>query len=120
MTDRAITGMETSTAQAIKLAVVSATGLSKDALHIYFGMAVFVVLAAISKQLRPYLAWSCVLALACLGEIVDWRNDVQSLGYWRWQASLHDVLNTLFWPSVLTLLWYLSSRAKHGPDLPEE
>ncbi|QBF28962.1 hypothetical protein EXN22_25945 [Pseudomonas tructae] len=112
--------METSTVQAIKLAIVSTTGLSKDALHIYFGMAVFVFLAAISKQLRPYLAWSCVLALACLGETVDCWDDVQSLGYWRWQASLHDVLNTLFWPSVLTLLWYLSSRARQGPHVSED
>jgi hypothetical protein len=100
--------------------IVSATGLSKDALHIYFGMVVFVTLAAISKQPRPYLAWSCVLALACMGEIVDGWDDLHSLGYWRWQASLHDVLNTLFWPSVLTLLGYLRSRAKHGPNFPEK
>ncbi|WP_460422468.1 hypothetical protein [Pseudomonas sp. ZL2] len=112
--------METSTAQAIKLAIVSVTGLSKDALHIYFGMVVFVALAAISKQPKPYLAWSCVLALACMGEIVDGWDDLHSLGYWRWQASLHDVLNTVFWPSVLTLLWYLRSRAKHGPNFPEK
>ena len=31
--------MDISTTQSLKLAIVSATGLSRDALHIYVGMA---------------------------------------------------------------------------------
>ena len=103
--------MEISTAQAIKLAIISATGLSRDALHIYFGMAVFVVLTAMNKRLRPYLAWLCVLAMACLVELVDWHDDLHSYGYWRWRGSVHDILNTLCWPSVLTFFWYLRHRS---------
>lgn len=97
--------METSTAQAIKLAIVSATGLSKDALHIYVGLAVLLTAAAVlRKPLRSIVPWLVVLTVAVSGELIDMHDDIVSLGYWRWGASLHDVLNTLFWPTVLLLL----------------
>lgn len=104
--------MDTSTTQSIKLAIVSATGLSKDALHIYVGMAVYLMLIAITRRFRPYIGWLVVFIIACAGEWVDRRDDIESLGYWRWQASAHDVLNTLFWPTALTLLWLLKCRTK--------
>ena len=100
--------METSLFQASKLAIVSATGLSKDALHIYAGLAVF-LLAAVLMRGRPSLAWPwCVVLLtAVVAEALDLRDDIASLGHWRWAASLHDVLNTVAWPSVLTVLFHL-------------
>ncbi|MDU8357834.1 hypothetical protein [Pseudomonas syringae group sp. J309-1] len=104
--------MDTSTAQSIKLAIVSATGLSKDALHIYVGMAVYLTLAAITRRFRPYIGWAAVLIIACAGEWVDRRDDIASLGYWRWEASTHDILNTLFWPTLLTLLWIFKCKIK--------
>jgi len=97
--------METSTAQTIKLAIVQATGLSKDALHIYVGLAVmFTAAVVLHKPLRSIVPWLVVLAVAVAGEMIDMHDDITSLGYWRWGASLHDVLNTLFWPSVLLFL----------------
>jgi hypothetical protein len=104
--------MDISIAQSIKLAIVSATGLSKDALHIYLGMAVYLTLIVGTRRFRPYLGWLAVFIIACAGEWVDRRDDIGSFGYWRWQASAHDVLNTLFWPTVLTLLWLLKCRSK--------
>ncbi|WP_110948689.1 hypothetical protein [Pseudomonas bohemica] len=106
--------MDTSTAQSIKLAIVSATGLSKAALHIYVGMAVYLILIAISRRFRPYIGWLVVFIIACAGEWVDRRDDIESLGYWRWQASIHDVLNTMFWPTALTLFWLLKCRNKQA------
>ncbi|MCG2592892.1 hypothetical protein LZ009_08875 [Ramlibacter sp. XY19] len=97
--------METTAVQAIKLAIVAATGLSKDALHIYVGLAVFLVAAAASRRpVASWLPWIAVLAVALLGEAVDMRDDLLSIGHWRWAASLHDVLNTVFWPTVLMVL----------------
>ncbi len=97
--------METSTTQAIKLAIISATGLSKDALHIYVGLTTQLTAAAIlRKPLRSIISWIMVLTLTVAGEMVDMRDDIATLGYWRWEASLHDVLNTIFWPSVLLIL----------------
>jgi len=97
--------METSAVQSIKLVIVAATGLSKDALHIYVGLAVFLAMAVVlRKPLRSIVPWLAVVAVAVAGEVLDMRDDIASLGYWRWSASLHDVLNTIFWPTVLFLL----------------
>ncbi|KQQ49354.1 hypothetical protein ASF84_23470 [Pseudomonas sp. Leaf127] len=101
--------MDTSIAQGLKLALVSATGLSKDALHIYIGMALYLTVSICIRRFRPCLGWLVVFIIACAGEWVDRRDDIASFGYWRWQASVHDVLNTLFWPTVLTLLGLLST-----------
>lgn len=106
--------MDTSITQTLKLAIVSATGLSKDALHIYVGMAVYLTLIVITRRFKPCIALLAVLLIACAGEWVDRRDDLASLGYWRWQASVHDILNTVFWPTVLTLLWVLKCRTKTG------
>lgn len=97
--------MGTSTFQSIKLAIVGAVGLPKDALHIYVGMMVFLgVVVVLRKPLRSLLPWCAVLLAACLGEVLDMRDDIASLGYWRWSASVHDIINTIFWPSVLLIL----------------
>ncbi|SMF93928.1 hypothetical protein SAMN02949497_1224 [Methylomagnum ishizawai] len=97
--------METSLVQAAKLAIVSATGLSKDALHIYVGLTVYwVTTLAIGKHTRAFHPLLIVVFIACLGEMLDMRDDISSLGYWRWSASLHDVVNTSFWPFVLYLI----------------
>lgn len=94
--------METSTFQSIKLSLVSASGLSKDALHIYIGMGVFVLSAVLfRKSIGSWLPIGFVLLAAILGEALDLRDNLGSLGAWRWKASVHDLINTSFWPVVL-------------------
>lgn len=89
----------------MKMALVSITGLSKDALHIYVGLtALFLAVIILRKPLRSYVPWFLVLGLSVAGELVDLRDDLIRLGYWRWEAGLHDILNTQFWPTVLLLL----------------
>ena len=56
--------MDTSTAQSIKLFIVSATGLSKDALHIYVGLTVYLTLMAVVRRGRPYVGWLVVFGVA--------------------------------------------------------
>lgn len=97
--------MDTSVVQTAKLAIVGATGLSKDALHIYVGLAVYLASRFVfRKQPHAFGPVVLVLLVACLGEALDMRDDILSLGHWRWGASLHDVINTAFWPVVLHLL----------------
>lgn len=97
--------MDTSNFQTIKLAVVGFTGLSKDALHVYVGLTVFLVVALVHKRrLRSLWTVGSVLLVASLGELLDMRDDLTSLGHWRWRASLHDIVNTTFWPMVLWVL----------------
>ena len=95
----------TSFVQSLKLSVVGFTGLSKDALHVYAGLAGCLLAAALFRRsittLRPWLA---VLVVALCVEAFDAFDDWVDLGRWRYMASLHDVLNTMFWPTVLALL----------------
>lgn len=99
--------MELSFVQTTKLAIVAVTGLSKDSLHIYTGMAIFLLAMLLRRSPRVFVPWLTVLLVAVLGEMLDRRDDLLSLARWRWKASLHDVLNTLFWPTVLALLLWL-------------
>ncbi len=97
--------MDTSFYQATKLALVSTIGLSKDALHVYVGLGVFLVAMFISrKPLNSIFPVAVVLFAALTGEALDMSDDIASVGYLRWKASLADIINTLFWPLVIWLL----------------
>ena len=97
--------MALSTFQAIKHDLQSTVGLSKDALHIYVGLGVFLITAAIARLgLRSIAPLIAALVVAILGEALDARDNFRTLGQWRVGASIHDVLNTLFWPLALWLL----------------
>lgn len=73
--------MQTSTVQTIKLAVVSFTGLSKDALHVHVGLAVFLLVALVDKRgLRSMWTVGTVVLVASLGELLDMRDDLLSVG----------------------------------------
>jgi hypothetical protein len=86
------------TVENIKLAIVQFTGLSKDTLHVYVGLGVFFAVAAVSpKRLRSIIPLLAVLAVAFAGELVDRLDKNQ----WRLLESLHDLLNTLFWPAAI-------------------
>jgi hypothetical protein len=95
----------TSFVQSLKLDIIAATGLSKDALHVYLGLIVWLLTAALwRKSITAWKPWLVVLVVACGIEAFDAFHDWIDVGYWRVGASIHDVLNTMFWPTVLTLL----------------
>jgi hypothetical protein len=97
--------MAMSAFQSMKHEIVQFASLSKDALHIYVGMGVFLISSAVAqKGLRSAFAICLVVALAVLGELLDARDDLRIHGHWRFLASLHDLVNTLFWPLMLWLL----------------
>jgi len=105
--------METSWYQAAKLVLESTLGLSRDALHVHVGLAVFIVAALIlRKPPHSSIPLAAVFLAAVMGEGLDMRDDLRSLGYWRWKDSVGDVANTVFWPLVL---WALARwRATEG------
>jgi hypothetical protein len=97
--------VETSWYQAAKLFLVATLGLSKDALHVHVGLGVFLLAALIFRRpLSSPIPVAAVILAALAGETLDMWDDVRSLGYWRWQASVGDVVNTIFWPLVLWAL----------------
>ncbi|AXY55687.1 hypothetical protein CDG60_03210 [Acinetobacter chinensis] len=90
--------------QNFKIYIVNFTDLARDALHIYAGLAVYLIVALLHKrQLKSHFAiWAVVLvAVGC--ELFDARDDLINHGYWRVGASLHDIVNTLFWPLIIWL-----------------
>jgi hypothetical protein len=97
--------MAMSAFQSMKHEIVQFASLSKDALHVYVGMGVFLLGSAVAqKGLRSAFAVLAVLVLALIGELLDARDDLRSHGHWRYMASLHDFVNTVFWPLMLWLL----------------
>jgi hypothetical protein len=102
--------MAMSAFQSMEHEIVQVASLSKDALHIYVGMTVFLIGTALAqKGLRSVFPLLAVLALALLGEMLDARDDFHKYGHWRVMASLHDLINTMFWP---TALWLLASYSR--------
>ncbi|OQW78851.1 MAG: hypothetical protein BVN32_04465 [Proteobacteria bacterium ST_bin14] len=91
--------------QAAKLWLIGLTGLGKDALHIYVGLALFLGSAVLFKwSLASWKPWAIVLAAALLGEAWDIRDRIASDMALDLAGDWHDIWNTLFWPSVLALL----------------
>ena len=91
--------------QSFKHDVVQFAALSKDALHVYVGLVVFLAVAAFARKgLRSTWALLAVVAVAVVGEILDLRDELRDHERLKWWASVHDLLNTCFWPLVLWLL----------------
>lgn len=91
--------------QAAKLWLIGLTGLGKDALHIYVGLALFLGSALLFKwSLASWKPWAIVLAAALLGEAWDIRDRIAGDMALDLAGDWHDIWNTLFWPSVLALL----------------
>ncbi|OKY26603.1 hypothetical protein [Thalassotalea sp. PP2-459] len=104
--------METSPYQGLKLTILEFLSLSKDAIHIHIGLLVFFLAVLLWRRGRPdILALLPVFVIAGGMEVLDLQDDWASLGYMRWSASLHDLINTIFWPTfVVVSNMYLNKR----------
>ncbi len=100
---------------AFKMNVVETTGLAKDALHIYVGVGVYLLcLVALrpiikSQGIRSFIALIVVTCIALLGEYLDNRDTIESLGLASLSrdqilASIRDLLNTCMLSYVLFAL----------------
>lgn len=85
--------------------IVASTGLGKDALHIYFGLALFVAVRLIWRWRGGWLvAWLAVLAMATGGEWLDMALEAERSAIQPDAAHWHDLWNTMFWPTILLLV----------------
>lgn len=94
----------------LKQALSAATGASEDLLHVHFGLLIFVVVAVVFRR-RMHSLWpvSLVWAFALLNEFVDYFAP-----QWQADTSAFDVLNSVFWPTVLFLV---ARRRRINPPL---
>lgn len=85
---------------ALKDAIRQDTGLANTLLHIHCGLLVLLVARVISgRSLGSFVPFLAVLVLELANEMIDYINH----GSWRWPDTLGDVINTLFWPLILSL-----------------
>jgi len=98
--------MKSSFYQLMKLDILSTVHLSRDAVHIYVGLfCLLLYIIVFRKRIDSWLPLLPVVLLALLMESLDLRDDFQTLGHFRWGASLHDIVNTLFWPFIIVTMF---------------
>lgn len=97
-----------STYQNAKAAIITILELSHDAIHVHLGLIVF--FAAVVLWKKGSIEARCLIPVviaASLMEAFDLGDDYTYLHYFRQTAlesSIHDLLNTLFWPVVIVIL----------------
>jgi|SRR5690349_1927341 len=91
--------------QSAKFWLMDLTGLSKDALHVYVGLTVFLGMALIFRlPLRDWRPLAAAFLAAMAGEIWDLIERLAPGRDPVWAANWHDIWNTMFWPTMLFLL----------------
>ena len=109
----------------VKDGIEAATGLSRDALHVYAAfLAQLTAALLIRRSLAHPLPWLCVLLLAIANEYADIHRD-DLVEDWELPASQHDLWNTMLLPSVLLVVARFAPRlmvrrAGSAPDAPPE
>lgn len=85
--------------QLLKLWLLAALPLTKDAIHVYIGfLCLLVALVVLRRRLTSYWALVPGIVVSVTMEIFDLRD-----GY-GWTASVHDLINTNLMPFVLVTL----------------
>lgn len=91
--------------QSTKLWLAELVGLSKDALHVYVGLAAFLLAALIFRlPLRDWRPLAVAFVVALAGEVWDMAEWISRGDRLRWGSAWHDLWNTMFWPVVLYAL----------------
>jgi hypothetical protein len=88
--------------QSTKIFLSEVTSLGKDALHIYVGLAVMLlVVVALKKPLSDWRPIAAVALASVAGEIWDVIDTFSHGRTPKWNANWKDVWNTMFWPTIL-------------------
>jgi len=88
--------------QSVKLLAMDLTDLAKDALHIYVGMSVMLLVAiGFKRSLADWRPLAAVALASVAGEIWDVIDTFSHGRTPRWDANWKDIWNTMFWPTIL-------------------
>ena len=97
----------------IKTAISDLIGLSKDALHIHLGLAIFVGLVLLlRKSPSSILPWLGVLAFELVNETLDafhWRTGELDIDL---PGAIKDIGNTMLWPTVALIAFRVIERRR--------
>ena len=100
-----VAAVPTSGYQLLKLHVLGALRLSKDAAHVYLGVGCF-LLAVILLRIPPssFKALLPGLVLGLLMEAVDLRDSYRDTSRLLWVNSVKDLVNGNLLPALLVLV----------------
>jgi len=110
-----------------KIRLVEAVGLTNDAMHIHGSLLILFVAALVLRR-RPDSIWCWLIVFAA--ELFNEYADLRGLapGEATMDAALHDIYNTMFWPTVIVLFGRLlfprkgvaETKAPNSSDLPNQ
>lgn len=82
------------------------SGIDAACLHIHVGLLLFLVFAVIFQHSphRWLLALAAVAGVELGNEAIDVLDWLTGITRANWKNGVLDIVNTLFWPTVLTLL----------------
>lgn len=80
-------------------------GITKDALHIHIGLAIFLGVALVFRRsLASWIPWLALLAFELVNELMDvFYVGEHGIGF-DLGDSPKDIVNTMFWPTVVFLV----------------
>jgi len=86
-----------------KTRIVEYVGLTNDAMHVH-GSILILFGSALVLRRRPDSIWCWLIVLAA--ELFNEFADLKGLasGEASMKASLHDLYNTMFWPTIILVL----------------
>lgn len=100
----------------MKTRIETKLGLSADAMHVHLSILILLFFALVTrKRLYHPLPWLLTLAVELCNEFIDMNQPVGSIES-NWPASRHDIMNTMFLPTVLLVLLRLRNRTRWRPD----
>ena len=83
----------------------ASSGLDMDALHVYAGVLIQILAAAILRRsLRSPLPWLIVVAAIAANEYYDLHYEVWPERHRQYMESVKDGWNTMLLPTLLLLL----------------
>lgn len=102
-----------------KIRLIDAVGLTNDAMHIH-GSLLILFGSAIILRRRPDSVWCWLIVL--VAELFNEYADLhgQGPGEATIDAAMHDLYNTMFWPTIILILGrFMFPRAKKSDSTPD-
>jgi len=92
-------------------------GLSPDAMHVQVSIVMLLFYAVITRRrIYDFLPWILTFVTEVTNELIDLNQPWGSVEA-NWPASRHDILNTMFLPTLIVLV--LRWRNKSGKWRPK-
>ena len=90
---------------ALKTDLTQLIDLSRDALHVHFGLLIMLAaMVVLRKSPASLVPWLCVLGVELLNEALDLLHGHDGRLRYAVLSGLKDIVNTMFWPTIILLL----------------